>query len=406
MELPVLKIAHFSTSQSGGAAVAANRLSHLLNSNGVYSRVYSRDDAQEFALGKTKEFLKKSMGKLNTRALQVVSKEKHGIVTPLSIGLLDVQKIVNSDYDIIHIHNWYNLFSLREIRLLSETFPIVFTLHDERIITGGCHITLGCDQFRESCQNCPALKVPHISLRKFKEDVRELVNPGASIAMICPSDWLLKKTIAGICSDNLKALAVIPNEVVVSTNLKRTSCVDISFDGMRLLFVAADLNSEVKGLQVLLEALSNFHLRTGSTKKIELTLIGSGKVKVVPSELVNFKQVGPIPSGTVHQFMHDSNFLIVPSLSENAPNVIAEAQLLGLPVIASRVSGIPEMVQDSRSGFLFEPNSDDLIHTFARAFSFTELHTLVNLAKVEAQKRHDSSEIFSKHLSIYSELTA
>jgi glycosyltransferase involved in cell wall biosynthesis len=135
-------------------------------------------------------------------------------------------------------------------------------------------------------------------------------------------------------------------------------------------------------------------------------LIGNGKVDFDCLELVRISQIGFVAPSNVHQFMVNSDFLIVPSLSENSPNVVAEAQLLGLPVIASYVSGIPEMVEDSVSGFLFKKDSFDLISTLTRAMNFKDLGTLVSVARDRAEQRHDAKEIFSKHLSIYLDLIA
>jgi glycosyltransferase involved in cell wall biosynthesis len=50
--------------------------------------------------------------------------------------------------------------------------------------------------------------------------------------------------------------------------------------------------------------------------------------------------------------------LVVPSRwPENSPNVILEAQALGLPVVGARIGGIPELVEDEVNGLLFEPGS-------------------------------------------------
>ena len=56
------------------------------------------------------------------------------------------------------------------------------------------------------------------------------------------------------------------------------------------------------------------------------------------------------------QFLNSSVF-ICPSVLENSPNTIAEAQLLGVPVIASRAGGIPDMITHGKDGLLF-PTGD------------------------------------------------
>jgi GT2 family glycosyltransferase/glycosyltransferase involved in cell wall biosynthesis len=65
---------------------------------------------------------------------------------------------------------------------------------------------------------------------------------------------------------------------------------------------------------------------------------------------------GPIAHEQIPTVLASLDVLVVPSMwPENSPFVIHEAALAGLPVIASRTGGIPELVEDERSGLLFEP---------------------------------------------------
>jgi glycosyltransferase involved in cell wall biosynthesis len=62
------------------------------------------------------------------------------------------------------------------------------------------------------------------------------------------------------------------------------------------------------------------------------------------------------PHEQVHRIYHEKTALIVPSLLPDAfPIVVLEAMASGLPVIGSRVGGIPEQIEDGRSGLLFTP---------------------------------------------------
>jgi glycosyltransferase involved in cell wall biosynthesis len=64
----------------------------------------------------------------------------------------------------------------------------------------------------------------------------------------------------------------------------------------------------------------------------------------------------------IDEVMRDIDILIVPSIwNENAPLVIQEALIRGIPVVASRIGGIPEVVNDGINGLLFRPgDADDL----------------------------------------------
>jgi GT2 family glycosyltransferase/glycosyltransferase involved in cell wall biosynthesis len=77
---------------------------------------------------------------------------------------------------------------------------------------------------------------------------------------------------------------------------------------------------------------------------------------------------GPIPHVNVPNALAALDVLVVPSTwPENSPLVIHEAFLAGIPVIASRIGGIPEVVSDGRNGLLFEPgNASDLARVIKR----------------------------------------
>jgi GT2 family glycosyltransferase/glycosyltransferase involved in cell wall biosynthesis len=71
---------------------------------------------------------------------------------------------------------------------------------------------------------------------------------------------------------------------------------------------------------------------------------------------------GPLPPDEVPQLLASFDLLVVPSIwEENSPLVIREAFAAGVPVVASRIGGIPEMVEEGAGGVLFEPGDvDDL----------------------------------------------
>ncbi|HYM24310.1 MAG TPA: glycosyltransferase, partial [Vicinamibacterales bacterium] len=77
---------------------------------------------------------------------------------------------------------------------------------------------------------------------------------------------------------------------------------------------------------------------------------------------------GALAHERVPEALASIDVLVVPSVwSENSPFVVHEAFLAGLPVIASRIGGIPELVVDGKNGLLFEPgDAADLARALAR----------------------------------------
>lgn len=72
---------------------------------------------------------------------------------------------------------------------------------------------------------------------------------------------------------------------------------------------------------------------------------------------------GPVPHARIPQALASIDVLVVTSVwPENSPLVIHEAFLAGVPVIASRIGGIPELVEHEVNGLLFEPGDSEGLH--------------------------------------------
>jgi glycosyltransferase involved in cell wall biosynthesis len=127
---------------------------------------------------------------------------------------------------------------------------------------------------------------------------------------------------------------------------------------VRLITVAALI--ETKGHMHLLEALAPLH---HGGKRFRLDLVGKGPyrqqlekhVKRLGLEgVVTFH--GYQPKHGVASLMREADFLVLPSLAENLPVAVIEAMATGLPVVATRVGGLSELVDDA-VGVLVEPGN-------------------------------------------------
>jgi glycosyltransferase involved in cell wall biosynthesis len=122
---------------------------------------------------------------------------------------------------------------------------------------------------------------------------------------------------------------------------------------------------EVKGHRHLLEACA---LLQAEGLEFRCHLVGSGPLEgelrahVQRAGLeARVKLHGPLPRAEVLARMRAAHVLVLPSIldregrREGIPVTLMEAMSCGLPVVASRISGIPELVEDGRSGILFPP---------------------------------------------------
>ncbi|MBM4329179.1 MAG: glycosyltransferase family 4 protein [Deltaproteobacteria bacterium] len=129
----------------------------------------------------------------------------------------------------------------------------------------------------------------------------------------------------------------------------------------RLLFVGSLIPK--KGVQDLLAALAH-----SSLSQVSLDVVGDGfhrsELESISKRLglVNRVQwLGMRPPDEVAALMRQADILCLPSYTEGKPNVVREAMASGLPVVASRVGGIPEMVKERSTALLYEPgNVEDL----------------------------------------------
>lgn len=113
---------------------------------------------------------------------------------------------------------------------------------------------------------------------------------------------------------------------------------------------------KVKGLNYLIEAFDKIR---NDFPEFKLVLIGQGTNTLKTRSNIELK--GRLSLEQTRAIMRNCYCLVLPSLSEGLPRVIMEAMALSKPVIASNVGGIPDLIKDGQSGFLFEAgNSDEL----------------------------------------------
>ena len=106
-----------------------------------------------------------------------------------------------------------------------------------------------------------------------------------------------------------------------------------------------------KGVQIALDALSDSSL-AGALG----VFVGSGPLGPAVASQANCLWRESVPNPLVPSYLAAADLLILPSYAEGLPTVLVEAGACGTPVLATRVGGIPELLQQDR-GRLIEPGS-------------------------------------------------
>lgn len=152
-------------------------------------------------------------------------------------------------------------------------------------------------------------------------------------------------------------------ECVGADRRKILSCAE---DDTRLVIMVANMHSSVKGHHDLVEAAWQVCREVSATRFV---LVGDGEERPKIEQhvrdaglLAHFLFLGSRKD--IPELLACAELSILPSRAEGLPNVILEAMAAGLPVVATRVGGIPEIVEDGESGLLV-PSQDP--HALAEA---------------------------------------
>jgi glycosyltransferase involved in cell wall biosynthesis len=385
-----MKVLHIASGKTGGAYKAGKRLFDIQAESGIDVHFLTNHD---------RSALKRMASRAYTLQSRLITRTKYGLMSIYSLNGLSLKKIRKINPDVIHIHNWFNLLSVKQIQNLSGEFPIVFTMHDERLLTGGCHNHLDCGEFKCGCQTCPATRLPISKIvRKTRIESEQLIR-GNNITITTPSMWLKKEAEANTLGEIFPI--VLPNPLSSAFynyseefDFKRLNGVQ------QLLFIAANPWVPLKGLDRLIITLKDIEKQ--GKHNFNLTIVGSINSSI---RVPNFVRLaGAMEDAELVQEIRKSDLVIVSSYSENLPSVISESQYLGVVVVATNVGGIPEMISDMSTGLLQRDGESfpDLIKR-ALDLPFEHRQLISTGASAFAKKYVSKESIVNLSLRIYAE---
>jgi GT2 family glycosyltransferase/glycosyltransferase involved in cell wall biosynthesis len=307
--------------------------------------------------------------------------------------------IDNFQPDVAHIHHLTCLSTNLVAILKARGIPCVLTLHDYWL---KCHrgqlLDLDyrvCHGPHHGCRNCigaaaggAALHAGAALLRTMTRGVPETTarlihRAAAGVAGVLVSEPALDQQqrlrlehMRAVCRDithfvapsrsirdRFVAFGVPEGRITVADNGTDTSGLVVTprraRGPLRAAFVGTLMVS--KAPHLLVEAI---RLLTPGTA--EATLIGAyspyhgdDRYRTQLDALSNHPSVrmlGPIEHSHLPEALNGVDVVVVPSIwPENSPVIIHEAFAAGIPVVGSRIGGIPELIDDGRNGLLFEP---------------------------------------------------
>lgn len=270
--------------------------------------------------------------------------------------------------DIAHLHNIDYQLSASIIGVLKKhNIPVVQTLHDYKIICPNKKLF----SQNEVCAKCLGGRYYNCFLRKCAKESylksllaaleaywhgKILKNYQKADLFIAPSRFM---------KDIMVKFGIPAGKIEVVYNFVSSSMQNIENNNQEsennYLLYYGRLAKE-KGIDILIDAMKELNDE-------KLKIVGSGseyenlKIKIRKLKLENkIEMLGPKYGSELKNLIINAKAVILPSVwQENMPLSILEAMALGKVVISSRIGGLPEIIDNSQNGLLFEPgNAHDL----------------------------------------------
>ena len=266
--------------------------------------------------------------------------------------------------DIIHLHNIYHHISPSIIDVARKrNIPIIYHAHDYKLIcpnynlyNNGKFLWNCCGQrafncFKTKCFKNSYLQSLLVSIEYFiHHQVLNIYKRNIDL-YIAPSKYM---------KDALVKFGFPEKKIIVLYNfIKPEQIIDKPIIGDYLIYFGR--LSDEKGIDVLIRSLKK------TKRKINLKIVGSGPAEKKLKKLVNKEKLekqieftGPIYGDKLINIIDKSLAVVIPSVwPENMPFSLLESIGRGKVVLASRIGGLPEIIEDQKNGFLFKPNNEE-----------------------------------------------
>lgn len=262
--------------------------------------------------------------------------------------------------DIVHMNNInFQLTPAIIYEIRKAGVPIVQTVHDVQIACP-CHrfYIEHSGEICEQCKNgqywkCIKNKCLHGSrLKSFLAAVESYYyhfrNTYNMVDIyICPSKFIAEKIInAGVQKKRISVQYNFIDKIIIPNN---------NYEGKKYVIYFGRLSQE-KGIETLIRVCKTL-------PKVNLVVAGSGPlvemVRKAAGDNQNIEFVGFKTGDELKQLIYNASFSIYPSeWYENCPLSVIESQALGTPVIGSDLGGTKELIDNEKTGLIFEGTNE------------------------------------------------
>ena len=304
--------------------------------------------------------------------------------------------------EVVHFHNTFPLISPSAYYAVrDEGTPIVQTLHNYRLVCSNAQL------FRDGgpCEDCIGRKLPwpgvlHACYRDDRAASAVVVAMLGLHRALGTWSRLVGRYIALTDFARVKFIegGLPPDRIAVKPNFLHPDPGAGPGGGGFVLYVGR--LSEEKGIDTLLRAWE-------VVEDPPLRIVGDGPLAPLVREAVSrapgVRWLGRQTQEEVQRLLGEARCLIVPSRwYEGFPRVVVEAFARGTPVVASRLGGLAEIVEDGRTGRLFRPGDPDDLLSAVRAID-RDGASMRPRARAEFEARYTADVSYRTLMRIYAE---
>tara|TARA_R110002074_G_scaffold386404_1_gene568088 strand:- start:5708 stop:6946 length:1239 start_codon:yes stop_codon:yes gene_type:complete len=343
------------------------------------------------------------------RLYRKVLKHRFGSVPdtfqPISFGLLPNIHPEVLSADLMHVQ-WSNAGVLgpgfwKGVRALP--LPLVFTLRDMWLFTGGCHFSGGCLGYETGCTQCPMLNNMPQSITSTDLGRKAETLKYATVFVAISENIAEKARRSAVLKD--ADIRVIPNSVATHafTQIDKEKArreLGVPADKFIIAFGALNLSEVRKGSEVMKEVI----LRLGDEDSFFWLAFG-GQPIPLPESSTYFGVVDD--QHKLNLIYAAADLFIMPSLEESFGKTTAEALLSGTAVVAFDGTPAEEIVLEGRTGWIV-PNgdADAVVVAIGKATTAGSevLAQMGQLGRRDVASRFSLEAIAKAHIKLYREL--
>lgn len=348
----------------GGAARAAHRLHGGLQEIGVASTYYvnKKSSDESTIIGPTTKISRAIASirpSLNAFPLSLYSQREP---STFSTGLFSDTRLIKllNKSDVVNLH-WFSsgLLSIEAISKINR--PVVFSLHDSWLLTGGCHVPGKCERFFDSCGECPQLKSSHaFDLSRIVWLRKKRAWGGKQFTLVTDGRWLADNARKSPLFEGCNIETINPGlDLNRFKPLDKQVCRDVlglpSNCSLVLFGAMSATVDKNKGYQLLLPALN--HLSTeGHSSSIRLLVFGASKSTGLTELNIPVHFTGRLHDDISLSILYSAaDVMVVPSIQECFGQTASESMACGTPVVAFDTTGLKDSVDHEINGYLAKP---------------------------------------------------